>query len=78
MENEETLAQLRHDAGVLREKIDELKGRRISSRPFSSREWRILEDMLEDVEAEIRRIEKRNEANLHKEMRDSHESEDLF
>lgn len=61
MENEETLAQLRHDAGVLRGKIGELKRRRLTSRPFSSREWRILEDMLEDVEIEIRRIEKRTD-----------------
>ncbi len=54
---ERDLSQLKHDRQVLRERIAQHELGVLACRPFARRKKMILEDMLMDVEAEIRRRE---------------------
>jgi len=57
-DDEAAMEQCRHDAQLLRERIEAVKREVCPNRPFVTRRLRILEDMLDTVETEARRYER--------------------
>lgn len=62
------LAQLRQDAAYLRQRIAERRSNTKTHRPFTARELAIMESMLAEDEAEIKRREKEPANKKHKEQ----------